>query len=276
MPSTISRFSKKLPPVTRAEELKRAPELLHILSTAQTLPLMHTLAEPLVRELLEEASQHGPCHVEAANCLATLAQNAGRFEDFEFVQKLGVDLKRSLARDPGRHRDCCGQALSGLLTAEALEQLIELFLEKRSEAAWVRRVTSLLLMAGAPGAEIAFRRLDEESAASNRLPLIRLIRGLGAPAIEATSKRLADERWYVVRNAASILGDLGDQDLPAQLRVALRHPDLRVQRAAVTTILQSHTAGRGSVLAEALPHLHAGLLEMVLERTDDFERSGGS
>ncbi|MGD1100579.1 MAG: hypothetical protein ABSA59_00825 [Terriglobia bacterium] len=256
---------EKAPSALRAEELKRAPELLRVLASVQTVPLMHTLAEPLVREILDETRLHWPCHLEATNCLAIVAQNAGRFEDFEFVHKIASDLKRSMTRRPGQHADCCGKALVGLLTPEALERLVESFLQRRSDAAWVRTATSLLTMIGPLGAEVAFRRLDEEPAASNRLPLIRLIRGLGASAIEATRKRLSDQRWYVVRNAAYILGDLGDPELPTQLRGAVRHPELRVQQAAITAMLKSNVAGRGGILAEALTQLQAGVLEMALD-----------
>ena len=249
----------------RAEELKRAPELLRVLASVQTLPLMHKLAEPLVREILDETRLHWPCHLEATHCLAIVAQNAGRFEDFEFVHKIASDLKRSMTRRPGQHADCCGKALAGFLTPEALERLIESFLQRRSDPAWVRTATSLLTMIGPLGAEVALHRLEEEPAASNRLPLIRLIRGLGAAAIEATRKRLSDQRWYVVRNAAYILGDLGDPELPTHLRGAIRHEDLRVQQAAMTAILKSNAAGRGEILAEALTQLQAGVLEMALD-----------
>jgi hypothetical protein len=256
---------EKAPSALRAEEMKRAPELLRILASVQTLPLMHTLAEQLLREILNETHLHWPSHQEATNCLTIVAQNAGRFEDFEFVHKIASDLKRTMTRRPGQHADCCGKALNGFLTPEALERLIESFLQRRSDAVWVHTASSLLGMMGPPGAEAAQRRLDDEPVASNRLPLIRLIRGLGASAIEATRKRLSSERWEVVRNAAYILGDLGDPELPAQLRGALRHADFRVQQAAVTAILKSSVAGRAKVLAEALPELQAGVLEMALD-----------
>jgi HEAT repeat protein len=249
----------------RAEELKRAPELLRVLTSVQTLPLMHMLAESLLREILDETRLHWPCHLEATHCLEIVAQNAGHFEDFEFVLKIASDLKRSLNRRPDLHADCCGKALAGLLDPEALERLIESFLQKRSDATWVRTATSLLTMMGPLGAEAALRRLDEEPAASNRLPLIRLIRGLGASAIEPTRKHLSDQRWYVVRNAAYILGDLGDTELPAHLRAAVRHTDLRVQQAAMTALLKSNVAGRGEILAEALSELQAGVLEVALD-----------
>ena len=75
-----------------------------------------------MREILDETRLHWPCHLEATHCLAMVAQNAGRFEDFEFVHKIASDLKRSMARRPGQHADCCGKALAGLLTPEALER----------------------------------------------------------------------------------------------------------------------------------------------------------
>ncbi|MFZ0960462.1 MAG: HEAT repeat domain-containing protein [Terriglobia bacterium] len=256
---------EKAPSSVRAEELKRAPELLRVLASVQTVPLMHTLAEPLLREILDETHLHWPCHVESTNCLAIVAQNAGRFEDFEFVHKIASDLKRLMARRPGQHADCCGKALAGLLAPEALERLIESFLQRRNDMAWVRTTTSLLTMIGPLSAELAQHRLAEEPAASNRMALIRLIRNLGACAIEATRKRLSDQRWYVVRNAAYILGDLGDPELPKQLRGALRHTDSRVQLAAITAILKSNAAGRGEILAEALTQLQAGVVEMALD-----------
>jgi hypothetical protein len=256
---------EKTPPAARAEGLKRAPELLRSLAVAETLGLMHALAEPWVRELRDESYLQGPCHVEVARCLAVVGQNAGDFDDFEFVQQLATELKRSLARHPDEHLDCCGKAFSGLLSPQALDRLIESYLQKRGDAAWVRTATSLLATMGPAGAETAFRRLDEEPAASKRLPLIRLIRSLGPAAIEAARKRLADERWYVVRNACQILGELGGPELPEQLRGAVRHPEPTVQRAAIAALLKSSAAGRGEVLAQALPHLHAGVIEMALD-----------
>ena len=256
---------EKAPSAVRAEELKRAPELLRVLASVQTLPLMHTLAEGLLREILDETRLHWPCHLEATNCLAIVAQNVGRFEDFEFVHKIASDLKHLLSRRPGQHADCCGRALAGFLTPEALERLVESFLQRRGDPAWVHTATSLLTIIGPLGAEAAHHRLDEEPAASNRYPLIRLLRGMGACAIEPTRKRLSDQRWEVVRNAAIILGDLGDPELPTQLRGALRHPEVRVQQAAITSLLKCNVAGRGEILAEALTSLDASLLEMALD-----------
>ncbi len=249
----------------RAEELKRAPEVLQAIAGVQTLELLHALAQPLLSEFLDETRMHWECHRQLANCLNTITQIAGRYEDFEFVHKIALDLKRSAARHIAQHADCCGVALKGLLAPAAIERLVELYLQKRSDPGWANTVTALLHITGPVGAEIAFRRLEEEAAATNRMQLIRLIGRLGPAALEATRKRLTDGRWYVVRNACYILGDLGDPELPRQLRGALRHPEVRVQQAAATAILKSNESGRGEALGDALPYLQGQVLEIVLD-----------
>src|ERR1019366_2806511 len=151
-----------IPNGARAHELKRVPQLLSLLKGVETLGLMHTLAEPLTREILSATRLHWPCHRESANCLAWVAQNAGHFEDFEFVRKVAVDLKCAMALYPGQHGDCCGRVLAERLAPEALDRLIESHLQRRGAPRWAKPVTSLLAMIGAPGAEAIFRRLDEE------------------------------------------------------------------------------------------------------------------
>src|SRR5208282_3594741 len=102
--------------------------------------------------------------------------------------------------------------------------------------------------------------------ASNRLRLVRMCAPLlGVAAMEAARRRLSDERWYVVRNACTVLGELCDPEIITQLRTALRHPDDRVQQAGVTSIMKCKGPGRAAALAEALPHLKVQVLDMALD-----------
>lgn len=63
---------------------------------------------------------------------------------------------------------------------------------------------------------------------------------------------LDDEQWFVVRNAALLLGEFGSKTSEPELTAALTHADERVRAAVVTALLQLDTASsratvRGSI-----------------------------
>jgi len=251
---------------TWAHELARVPQLLPVVVGGATLPLLWGVVTRLSKELLEEEHADGDSHQQVANCLLTAAQTAALYEDFGTVHKIGLDLESSLATDKARHLDCCGRALENLLTTAAFERVIELYVAKRDDLAWAKVVGSLAKWFGPKSGEVVFTLLEKENSASNRLRLVYMCAPLlGAAAREAARRRLSDERWYVVRNACTVLGELGDPEITTQLRGALRHPDDRVQRAAVTSIMKYKGPGRAAAFAEALPHLKAQGLDMALD-----------
>jgi HEAT repeat protein len=254
-----------IPTEERAEEYARMPNLLRAIAGPQTLEFMRSVTGRLGKDFLDDKQKDGTCHRLLASCLSGLAQNAGNHEDFETVQKIGLQLSRSLAKDNVQHAECCGVALSALVAPTGVARLVELYLEKREDPLWARTVSSLLKLLGPQGAETPLQFLEVEASGPNRMRLIRLIGQLGPAAIEPARKRLAHERWYVVRNACFILGDLGDPDLPKQLAGALKHPEGRVQQAAVTAMIKCNVPGRGAALAGALIDLQERLKETALE-----------
>jgi HEAT repeat protein len=250
----------------QAQELARVPQLLPVAAGTATLPLLRGIATRLSKELLEKKDADEDFHQQVAKSLLTAAQTAALYEDYGTVHKIGSDLESSLAIDNARHLDCCGQALANLLTTAAFERVIELYVAKRDDFAWAKVVSSLAKWFGPKSGEVVFTLLEKESSASNRLRLVRMCAPLlGTAAMEAARRRLSDERWYVVRNACTVLGELGDPEITTQLRSALRHPDDRVQQAAVTSIVKCNASGRAAAFAEALPHLKAQVLDMVLD-----------
>jgi HEAT repeat protein len=249
----------------RAAGLSWLPDLLRALSGLQTLAFVRTVAERLSAQLMDETVADWPCHRGVANDLAVAAQCAALFEDFETALKVGLELERSQQRNAAQHDDCCGAALKNLLSPRSVERLVELIMLKQTDVALGRRLAALARMTSAQTAEIVLQLLEQETAATSRSRLIRLAGQLGTSALEAARSRLADSRWYVVRNACNILGTLGDPDLAAQLGPALRHADARVQQAAVAMIAKSQAAGRAEAMAQALPYLQPHLQEAVLD-----------
>jgi hypothetical protein len=250
----------------RVHELVRVPKLLPVVAGAATLPLLQRIVARLSGELLEEERRDEESHPQVAACLTAAAQSAALYEDYGTVHKIGSDLDSSLAKDSVRHQECCGRALENLLTAAEFERVIELYVAKRDDLAWAKIVGSLAKWIGPKSGEVVFTLLEKENSAPNRLRLVRMCAPLlGRAAMEAAQRRLADERWYVVRNACTVLGELADPEIATQLSGALRHTDDRVQQSAATAIIRCKGRGRAAVFAGALPHLKAQVLDMALD-----------
>lgn len=251
------------PAAARLVGLGRLPELLDTFRLIHTLAFARLVAERLCQELQEEPLDW-PCHREVAGVLASTANCAALFEDFETTLKIGLSLKGMQERDSVQHADCCGNALQRLLPPLSIERLLQLSLQKSSDLSQSRAVASLLRLGGLESAEAVFQFLEKETEATTRARLLRIAGQLGPSALQAARKRLLDERWYVIRNACNILSALDDPGLASQLSPALRHADVRVQQAAVTAILRSKVPHRGEALARALPYLQPHLQETVL------------
>lgn len=250
---------------SQGEAMARAPELLRAVAGLATLGFLRKITARLCQELSDSTRQVPRWHQHVVNCLTSTAQSVARYEDFALVHEIGSSLERSLAGNSDQHESCCGRALLHLLAPASAARLVELYIEKRDEPAWTRSVTALLEWLGPTGGDKVLQRLEEETAPPTRMALMRLLTQLGPAGMEPARRRLGDERWYVIRNACRILGDLGDPELPSQLRGALRHPDARVQQAAVTALTKSQAPDRARALAESLPHLPQHLLELTLD-----------
>lgn len=242
-------------------ELARAPELLQTVARLQTREFMQAMATRLTQALFDDQLR-GWHHIHVSNCLATVAHSMAPYEDFESVQKIAQDLEKSRLRGPELHHDCCMEALGNLLGPRSIERLIELYAQKREAQ---RMVLSIVKLMGRPGIEKVFQRLEDEKKASNRMALIRLIGQTGPGATEVARQRLKDERWYVVRNACFVLADLNDPKLMEELREVLRHPDERVQQAALNVISKHAVPGRAEVVASSLLHLKPLVLDKALD-----------
>jgi HEAT repeat protein len=180
------------------------------------------------------------------------------------VRKVGAALEDSVTRDAAAHALCCSNALRLLLQPSAADRIVEIFLEKKNDSAWVKMVTGILRWTDASTLERIFLRLDQEPLATNRLALLRLLGRVGPVGLAAARRRLQHPEWYVVRNACKLLGELKDPELLDQLLPVFAHKDERVQAAALQAVAESRLLRRQTVIAKALPLLSPMLLEDAL------------
>jgi HEAT repeat protein len=251
---------------TRIEstDLSRVPEIVQTLSSAYSGFAVKT-SERLVRALLREDLSEF-IHFQAANGLAVLGQCLVAQEEFQHVITIGTALETSNQRAQEKHKKCCHPALVSLLPASSVDRIIENHLQKRGHSA-SGKATATLLRFAAPGSiQSVLDRLVSETDARHRLALMRLAGLLGSGSIELALKYLADERWYVVRNMCVVLAELNDPDLVEHMRPALRHADVRVQQAALKTLLKARGTKPALVLAESLASLSPQLVDETLDQ----------
>lgn len=246
--------------VPEPEELGRVPELTKVIAGLRSDFWSGTAVR-----LCDVATRWGDkafLHNQVLNAILAICRTLAIYEDFELIENIGNTLEH-IANEKPEHQQCCGKALQSLLNVHALDRVVELYIQRRDDRNFGRTASVLLRRTGAPGISKAFHQLEDESVAAVRLALLRLIGRIGAPALALARERLNDPRWYVVRNSCKLLGDLKDPELLDHVMVALKHTDERVQKTAVTAVLDSRNPGRAVVLSEALPFLHPHVMEDV-------------
>lgn len=135
------------------------------------------------------------------------------------------------------------------------------------------------------------RMLAAETRGPMRAMICELLIELGGGKIDLLGRVVDDQRWYVVRNVANVLGRMHDPRAVEPLARLRQHPDYRVRREAVMALAAIGTDGAQTALAgffndtderirvrvlQSLDTAHAWtmlphLLEM-LQRRDPFER----
>jgi hypothetical protein len=147
----------------------------------------------------------------------------------------------------------------GHLSDAASETLLGL-LESREcrEKEGIHRVLAAL---GGKSANWIIQRICLAEGLYQRKSLAAALISLGPPAIPSLAAMLRDERWYVVRNMVSILGEIRRPECVAALRRPLYHGDARVRKETIRALTKI-----GGEAAEG------GLIQLLEERDQGIVR----
>src|SRR3989441_1072036 len=113
--------------------------------------------------------------------------------------------------------------------------------------------TEYLRFAGPEGVEVFTALLAEEPHRRVRIRMCEVLARVGAPAIPPLLSRLADKRWFVVRNALYTLRKIGHASVFPAIVAVLEHPDPRVRLEAVRVAVQ---VGGAAARAPGLRPVH--------------------
>lgn len=156
----------------------------------------------------------------------------------------GVQDREANAGDPVR-RDCA-LALRRMLSSHALRMIAALVPRR---AVPLDAVAQVLMRAGDDGADAVIELLTQAQTATDRRAYFNMLLTLRA-GVPTLLHMLGDDRWYVVRNAVDLLGELGATEAERSITALLQHEDERVRQSATTALLRFDTpAGRAAILA---------------------------
>lgn len=162
---------------------------------------------------------------QVLDALTLLASNAG-------------DPKLSATR-----REQSAEALVQLASEDVLDFLVTILCSNPAieENALDEEDKELVLgiLIALQGKLVVWRLLDHLAAESDsrvRRILTEALLRQGSAAIPALLEHLEDPRWYVVRNAVAILGELRDPEAVPSLQPLLGHKDVRVSRETIRAL----------------------------------------
>ena len=98
-----------------------------------------------------------------------------------------------------------------------------------------QRCSRLLSLAGETGADVLIDNLIGSEVTGERRVYLEALRQCPA-AVNSLLHLLSDDRWYVVRNAASLLGELRPVEADRRLAELMSHRESRVRQAAAASL----------------------------------------
>jgi HEAT repeat protein len=231
---------------TSAGPAESYTELIEQFDRANDLGTIDRVLEGLLT-LAERAAQEGR-HVEVTDILCAITNRE---------QSSTHELKRTIAVAYRR------MAKPAMLRAVAIHMAA--VPERRTDC------VALLTRAGEEGADALVELISDPAFQRDRRLYFDVLVQLdeGVPAL---LHMLSDPRWFVVRNAAELLGEMQVRDAEQPLVELLQHGDERVRRAANDALMRLGTQRAMQKISEALvsqePELRIEAAAALANRTD--------
>ena len=159
----------------------------------------------------------------------------------------GLVKRETAAGDPNLRR-AYGMGVRRLAKKPLLAAIAPLLVSQRE---MYEDLFAIFARTGDDGAEALIEQLNAAQSLAERRVYFDSLRKLNA-GIKVLIHMLGDSRWYVVRNAADLLGEMSANDAEPKLSELLHHEDDRVRKAAVSALSKMTGAGAVKGLSASL------------------------
>ncbi|HEY7407949.1 MAG TPA: HEAT repeat domain-containing protein [Gemmatimonadaceae bacterium] len=163
------------------------------------------------------------------------------------IAMAGIVKREAAAADPNLRR-AYGMAVRRLAKKPMLAAVAALLSSHRE---MYDDLFAVFARTGDDGAEALIEQLNAAQSLAQRRVYFDSLRKLNA-GVQVLIHMLGDSRWYVVRNAADLLGEMSANDAEPKLSELLQHEDDRVRKAAVSALSKMTGSGAVKGLAASL------------------------
>ena len=222
----------------KQEEREPGPDMTPLLISNQS-------PDALVAEL-----ERHPGVVNAGDVLARVARHidmALRANKLEQALSLMAGVLRCEQRAPEASRRQYGIALKRMFTRGLLEGVSHLVQQTGFQADAV----AVLQRAGADGVEVLLDQLVASPSVEERSGVFAALTNM-TEGLEQVVHLLGHHQWYVVRNVAELVGELGLEEAVPQLAKQLDHEDVRVRKSVALALAKVGSRGAAEPLRRAL------------------------
>ncbi len=218
---------------------------------ARTTPTARVALPPGAAEVLAELERNSTAP-NVGDLLAALIDHAaaaaklGRFEQVLGVLSGILRVEEKIPESSGVQRQY-GIALRRIYTKPVLEGLSRLLAAPKHRTAAV----AALQRGGAAGVEVLMDVLAAAPTVGERRAVFDALKHM-TEGTDQLVHMLDHSAWFVVRNVAELIGELGIEDAVPALGKCLDHPDERVRKAVGLALAKIGTRGAAEPLRRAL------------------------
>jgi HEAT repeat protein len=135
------------------------------------------------------------------------------------------------------HRQNARLCLGQLSTDTTTDYYLVAYLaEEKTEQKTRNTLIQILAFMGSKITNRLIEILTDERSATKRKLIHEVLVRSGPASLPAINQYLSDDRWFVVRNAVALLGDIRSQDSLAELTLLLQHDEIRVRRETIRSL----------------------------------------
>lgn len=190
--------------------------------------ILHKLGEPLEdREhagLLSRLLELAPQFIQQTG-------TPGAMRILPLLMQHYQDDLRSTAQQQAADR-----TFNQLLDEKLVNNLVDSLADRNLSQPLIKQTAKMLVKLEMRIAPYLLKRLSDEENNQTRRHLTLILGQMGAPILNLLKKSLTDERWFVVRNTVTVIGDLRQKASIPMLEPILRYPDQRVKRALIRSL----------------------------------------